>query len=77
MVSKLPEKFQPFKLDAEKLLAEDRVATMEFSGGTYQVQVNPSDSDESVWSFLQFDEKNRIKDCFCSCVIQKSLPMLH
>lgn len=67
MVSKLPEKFQPFELEAEKLIAEDRVVAMEFSGGTYQVQVDPFDSEESVWSFLQFDDKNRIKDCFCSC----------
>jgi len=40
---------------------------MEFSGGTYQVQVEPREGGESVWSFIQFDDAHRLKDCFCSC----------
>ncbi|CCB92093.1 putative SNF2-family protein [Waddlia chondrophila 2032/99] len=67
MASKLPEKFQPFKEEALKLLSETCVAAMEFSGGTYQVQIVLPKEGNSVWSFIQFDDKHKLKDCFCSC----------
>lgn len=67
MVSKLPEKFQPFKEKALKLLSENSVSAMEFSGGTYQVQIELPQNGGSVWSFIQFDDSHKLKDCFCSC----------
>ncbi len=67
MVSKLPENLQPYQNQAERLLAEGGILAIEFSGGTYQVHVHSSKEEESVWSFVQFDEKQRLKDLFCSC----------
>lgn len=66
MVSKLPEKFYPYQEEALKLLANQGVKGIEFSGGTYQVQIQLPEG-KSVWSFIQFDDKHCLKDCFCSC----------
>jgi superfamily II DNA or RNA helicase len=41
------------------------VADIEFSGGTYQVQV--VDGDEEYWPFLQFDSSGEVQDAFCGC----------
>lgn len=61
----LPAVLKPFQKDGEKLLKEGKVKQIEFSGGTYQVQV--VDQNKEVWSFLQIDDRNGLKDCFCSC----------
>jgi superfamily II DNA or RNA helicase len=67
LTSQLPENFRPFQAEAQRLLAKGCVKAIEFSGSTYQVQVAPPSEKEPVWSFLQFNEKLRLKDCFCSC----------
>lgn len=63
----LPESLQPYQAAAEKYLAQGRVKQIEFSSGTYQVQVLDAKSKEDIWAFIQLDAKGQIKDCFCSC----------
>lgn len=63
----LPIGLKPFQKEGEKLLHEGKVKQVEFSGGTYQVQVVDEQKHQDVWSFLQLDERNRLKDSFCSC----------
>lgn len=63
----LPQVLKPFQKKGEKLLKEGKVKQTEFSGGTYQVQVDDEKAHKEVWSFLQLDENNSLKDSFCSC----------
>lgn len=63
----LPELLKPYQKTAENLLAKGCVRDVEFSGGTYQVQVVEPKSKEAVWAFLQLDNRGQLKDCFCSC----------
>lgn len=65
---KEPEFVKLYREDAERYLAEGRVRDIEFSGGTYQVQVvSEEDEPEDVWAFFQLDEDGGAKDYFCSC----------
>jgi SNF2 family DNA or RNA helicase len=66
-MTKLPEQFQTYSKNAASLLKKDAIGEIEFSGGTYQVQIKDPRKEEDCWSFLQFDEKNRLTDSFCSC----------
>lgn len=63
----LPEDLSPFQELALSFLREGAVKAIEFSGGTYQVQIDDPYLRESVWAFLQLDEKGRLRDRFCSC----------
>ena len=63
----LPTVLKPFQKEGEKLLKDGKVKQVEFSGGTYQVQVVDDKKHKDVWSFLQLDERNKLKDSFCSC----------
>lgn len=63
----LPDFLQPFKTKANAFIADDRVKHIEFSGGTYQVQVIDPKTKEELWAFIQLDPRGQIKDCFCSC----------
>lgn len=63
----LPEIIKPYENAAKKLLASGAVGDVEFSGGTYQVQVTDPKTKKDVWAFLQLDGKGQLKDCFCSC----------
>jgi superfamily II DNA or RNA helicase len=63
----LPAVLKPFQKIGEKLFNEGKVKQIEFSGGTYQVQVSDDKQHQDVWSFLQLDNRNRLKDSFCSC----------
>lgn len=63
----LPTALKPFQKEGEKLLKEGKVKQVEFSGGTYQVQVIDDKKHQDVWSFIQLDERNNLKDSFCSC----------
>ncbi|NGX41964.1 MAG: hypothetical protein K940chlam7_00238 [Chlamydiae bacterium] len=65
MVS-LPEFLTPFREEAEAYLSRGTFGDIEFSGGTYQVQMTDLHSNEEVWAFLQFDGKVRVRDRFCS-----------
>ena len=62
-----PEFLKSFTPSARKLIAQGRVRDIEFSGGTYQVQVIDPKQDEELWAFLQLDSRGQIKDAFCSC----------
>lgn len=62
---KLPAVLQPFQKAGVKLLQEGKVKQVEFSGGTYQVEVQ--DGDQNAWAFIQLDDRNHLKDSFCSC----------
>lgn len=63
----LPASLKPFQKEGERLQKDGMVKQIEFSGGTYQVQVVDSKNETDVWSFLQLDARNALKDCFCSC----------
>ncbi len=63
----LPLALRPFQKIGEKLLHDGKVKQVEFSGNTYQVQVIDEKAHRDVWSFLQLDNSNRLKDSFCSC----------
>ncbi len=60
----LPKQFRPFVKKANELVVSD----LEFALGTYQVQVFDPQINKSEWTFFQFDEENRLKDFFCSCI---------
>ncbi|MBN9377366.1 MAG: hypothetical protein BGO14_09735 [Chlamydiales bacterium 38-26] len=63
----LPAVLRPFQQKGEQLLQQKKIKQVEFSGGTYQVQVADDVTHQDVWAFLQLDERNRLKDSFCSC----------
>lgn len=63
----LPEIIKPYENSAKKLITSGAVGDVEFSGGTYQVQVKDPNLKKDVWAFLQLDGKGQLKDCFCSC----------
>ncbi|MGE0634303.1 MAG: hypothetical protein AB7O96_17950 [Pseudobdellovibrionaceae bacterium] len=62
-----PDELLPYKELALEYLAEGRVGEIEFSGGTYQVQVIDFSTDNVLWVFIQLDKKGLISDTFCSC----------
>jgi len=63
----IPEILKPY-IEAGKRLNElGLVREIEFSGGTYQIQVFNENEEREVWAFLQLDKRNSLKDCFCSC----------
>lgn len=59
----IPDSFKPLIPTAERCKATD----LEFSGGTYQVQIADPDTQQEEWAFIQLDPRGRLKDCFCSC----------
>ena len=52
---------------AQKLISTGFVRDIEFSGGTYQVQVIDPKTDEECWAFMQLDHRGKLRDHFCSC----------
>lgn len=64
---KLPDFLKIYQSQGKKILAENLVHEIEFSGGTYQVQIQDPITDEEYWVFLHLDDRGNIKDCFCSC----------
>ena len=56
----------------KSIVGRYRVGDIEFSGGTYQVQIFGDDGE--FWPFLQFDDSIELKDWFCSC--EESCPHL-
>lgn len=63
----LPGYLLKYREDAERILSDGLVREIEFSGGTYQVQVVDPSTHKEAWAFLQLDARGHIKDCFCSC----------
>lgn len=52
---------------AQKLIESGFVRDIEFSGGTYQVQVIDPKTDDECWAFMQLDQRGKLRDHFCSC----------
>ena len=74
----LPDFLKPFLDAANKAIKDKLVKDIEFSGGTYQVQIVEPKSHKAVWAFLQLDPRGLIKDCFCSCEeAEEFSPCLH
>lgn len=63
---KLPSSLQSFQKEAEKIIKNQGILDVEFSGPTYQVQVKDSSSAKPIWAFLQLDNKGILRDAFCS-----------
>jgi superfamily II DNA or RNA helicase len=61
----LPDILKPFQAEAESYLAKGLIGEIEFSGGTYQVQLHDVNSDRDIWTFLQLDENGALSDYFC------------
>jgi SNF2 family DNA or RNA helicase len=63
----LPEALKPFIQSAEEVISQGLIGEIEFSGGTYQVQVLEPASKKEAWAFLQLNNAGELKDYFCSC----------
>ncbi len=58
-----PDFLEPYRTLGQTL----KVSGLQFSGPTYQVEVLDPHFTDPLWVFLQFDEREKIKDLFCSC----------
>jgi SNF2 family DNA or RNA helicase len=63
----LPRSLEEYALQAKQYLDAGAVADVEFSGGTYQVLVHIPVQAQSEWTFLQLDDRGRLRDSFCPC----------
>lgn len=63
----LPDSLKPYRTQAKAYLSKGSIRDIEFSGGTYQIEVLDSTSQEAAWTFIQLDHRGHIKDSFCSC----------
>lgn len=63
----LPASLASFVSLAEKAIAQGCIKEIEFSGSTYQVLVEDPKTKTNIWVFLQIDDKESIKDSFCTC----------
>lgn len=59
----IPSNFKKLLPQAKRFSALD----IEFSSGTYQVEIADPDTKHNQWAFIQLDQRGRLKDCFCSC----------
>lgn len=50
-----------------ELIQSGSVHQINFSEGTYQVEVTSEDKKEIFWPFLQIDDSGNLKDSFCTC----------
>lgn len=63
----LPNFLKTFLPETQQYFEKGLVKDIEFSGGTYQVQIIDAKTKDEVWAFLQLDQRGKIKDSFCSC----------
>jgi len=49
------------------LIHAQNIKSIIFSGGTYQVEIFDPKCKQTLWPFLQLNDKGDIKDSFCSC----------
>ncbi len=63
----LPKRLKAYEEEAKLLLEEGAVGEIEFSEGTYQIQIAEKGGLEEEWTFLQLDPQGRLLDCFCTC----------
>jgi superfamily II DNA or RNA helicase len=61
----IQDSLEPFRIEAQRLCAEEKVHEIIFSGPTYQVCFDGE--KEPTWVFLQLDHNDRVKDLFCQC----------
>lgn len=73
----LPSILKPFETSARKLLEENRVRSIEFSGPTYQVQMIDPQTEQPVWALVQLDSHGQWFDGFCSCQNEESPVCVH
>jgi superfamily II DNA or RNA helicase len=66
-MAKAADVIGPFEKKAKSYLARGQVKDIEFSGGTYQVQVVDEGDGEEYWPFIQFAQAQEIRDHLCSC----------
>src|SRR3990167_1445417 len=61
----------PFRKDDQDkgllLIQSGRLTNIVFSQGTYQVEINDPDENETFWPFLQLDDQGTLFDSFCTC----------
>lgn len=62
-----PDFLEPCRAQGHKLFHEGAVKGFTFSGPTYQIEVHDPLLSDPLWVFLQFDDRLKIKDLFCSC----------
>lgn len=56
--------------EGKKLVDEKEVKSIQFSEGTYQIEVVASQRPkETVWPFLQISDTGQVIDAFCTCKI--------
>lgn len=66
-MTELPDFLKPYQKKAKTWLKGNPVTDIEFSEVTYQILVKDLDKKKNVWTFIQFDQNDKLKDCFCSC----------
>lgn len=66
-ILKTPDILKSFIKVGKSWLKQGCVKDIEFSERTYQVLVADPDKKVDCWTFLQFDDNDILKDCFCSC----------
>ncbi len=66
----MDSRIEQWRPEAERIIKKGCVRAVDFSGATYQAEVYDPEEKESYWPFLQFDEKNQLKDAFCSCAAE-------
>lgn len=62
-----PEFLGVHRSQAQILINKSAIGEVVFSNGTYQVELKDEAYPEPLWTFLQFDPRDRLKDAFCSC----------
>lgn len=70
----IPKELHSYLSQGKLLVANGLVHIIEFSGSTYQIQVEDVKNQQENWVFLQLNEKGAIKDSFCSCEREKITP---
>jgi superfamily II DNA or RNA helicase len=63
----LPKRLKAYEEKAKFLLDSGAVGEVEFSEGTYQIQILKKDESGGEWVFLQLDPQGRLLDSFCTC----------
>lgn len=61
-----PFQLKPFLAKA-KVIDRSNLQEITFSGPTYQIKIHDPDTGEDLWTFMQLDSKNGLRDAFCSC----------
>lgn len=63
----LEEFISPYYDQARNYLDSGKLGEIIFSKGTYHVEVLDFENNDPSWAFIQLENNNQVKDCFCSC----------